>query len=835
MGPPTSELVFVVQHPRGRFANLVSALGELWGGELPPMKSVDAVFDATRNRVLICAHYDPRSLTEGVRTRIHILARTAGVVVLDGAALDESDRRALVDDGEHRVDGQPALAIALWNLARLMGGEEVWAGEPEPPPPLKARSITANEVADRGGVYSVRKRPVGLVPPEDGTRTPTAGAVPSRPPGEEVPKLAGGTQRGLGEKARTAAGSTAPAGNPAARTMNGFGRTRHAAGSTAPENVDSSDSTQHMLAKGSSSRTSTLRDVVAPHAIGSRPASASQSGLSHQPPSQPPPEEQAQARPGSASSSGLTHPRPSGASSSGLSHAKPASASQSGLTHPKPASASQSGLTHPRPANASSSGLTHPRPANASSSGLSHPPPRAAQTITPADPLPVSTRRPTSSPTKPPAVHGRAAEDGTSPRIELDPLRTTSADDELAVGTQRRPQRITAPRVAPPPSELTPPPALVAPGPIERSAQGSPPDGLVISRTSTDDRIESGPITHADPIARAGTHAGTDPYMPALQHRGDSASIDVRYLRSGRWAPARLRALSLKGAYLITAAFPRVGDHVHIALGLGDLGALVRGAVFHVTTAADIASTGTSGFAVRFDLDEAARAQLSVLLHRARARGVTITPPPPRGSVRLPVQWPVKLGTARGAVKGDALDVSRGGMFVHAVRALDVDAPVSFSAVLDDGGSPVSGRARVVREINETDAARRGLRPGFGLSIQEMGDTDVERWNLFLTRVQRRSEHRILVGASPSRLPELTAGLAGAGYAVIGGTDAGTLVQLSDAESRPPDVAVIDATLFEGTEPNWLETLFSARKVPCVTLRGDARRARVVVDRLLAV
>jgi hypothetical protein len=140
-----------------------------------------------------------------------------------------------------------------------------------------------------------------------------------------------------------------------------------------------------------------------------------------------------------------------------------------------------------------------------------------------------------------------------------------------------------------------------------------------------------------------------------------------------------------------------------------------------------------------------------------------------------------------------------------------------------------------VREINESDAARRGLRPGFGLAIQEMGDDDIQRWNLFLGRVQRRSEHRILVGASAARLPELTSGLAGAGYAVIGGTDAGTLVQLSDAEARPPDVAVIDATLFEGSEPNWLETLFSARKVPCITLRGDARRARVVVDRLLAV
>jgi len=701
---PTSELVFVLTRPRGRFAEVVSALGDLWSGELPSMERVDATFDATRNRVLISAHYDSRALTDGVRTRIQILARDAGVVVLDGAALDDDDRRALVAEGEHRVDNQPALAIALWNLARLMGGEEVWAGQPEPLPPLEPRTITASQIAERGSEYGVRPaRPVGLVPP-----APPAPSTRQRPP----------TPRGLGP--------SSPLPGPAHVT--GV-PPRPPTGTRAPV-----------------SRTTT----------GLRSAAQARTTTATRPP--------VPARTGTGNSS-----------------------------------ADMRDLGHERFAAGSSAR--------------------------------VSTRR---NPGGPPSEvgsrateqAGRSIEDGTAPKIELDAPRPPSPPD-----APPRRERVTPARFAEPRS-MMPAPALVAPGPIERMASGTLP---VVSRAGTDDRIDSGPVTVADPVARGKTEPSTEPYMPSLQSRHEASSIDVRYLRSGRWAPARLRALSLKGAYLITAAFPRVGDHVHIALGLGDLGALVRGVVFHVTTAADIASTGTSGFAVRFDLDDAARAQLSTLLHRARARGVTITPPPPRGSVRLPVQWPVKLATQRGAVKGDALDVSRGGMFVHAMRALDLEQPVSFSAVLDDGSAPISGRARVVREINEADAARRGLRPGFGLSIQEMGDADIERWNQFLARVQRRGEHRILVGASPARLAEVTAGLTGAGYAVVGGTDPGTLVQLSDAESRPPDVAVIDATLLEGSEPNWLETLFSARKVPCVTLRGDARRARVVVDRLLAV
>jgi hypothetical protein len=94
----------------------------------------------------------------------------------------------------------------------------------------------------------------------------------------------------------------------------------------------------------------------------------------------------------------------------------------------------------------------------------------------------------------------------------------------------------------------------------------------------------------------------------------------------------------------------------------------------------------------------------------------------------------------------------------------------------------------------------------------------------------------VLIGASPQRLGELQAALAACGYAVTGGTDPGALVQLANNSPRPADAALIDAGwLQNGASASWVESLFSARNVPCVTMHGDPRRARMAVDRLLEV
>ncbi len=299
--------------------------------------------------------------------------------------------------------------------------------------------------------------------------------------------------------------------------------------------------------------------------------------------------------------------------------------------------------------------------------------------------------------------------------------------------------------------------------------------------------------------------------------------------------PLRIGALSLKGAALMSGALPRVNDHVDVALSFGSHRALVRGNVGKVSSQSEAAMTGTATFSVSFQLDDASRRQLTILLTAARAANVTIKPPPPRAARRFPVEWPIGLGTSRGVVRAEALDLSRDGMFVRPLHALEHGRQLSFSCVLDDG-EPVAGRARVVRHITEAEAKACGLTPGYGLQLVEMGDTDRERWLAFLDRIEKRAERRILIGASPTRLAELQAALAAVGYAVTGGTDPGALVQLASADTRPVDAALIDAAWLTPSMPaEWVESLFAARNVPCVTLHGDAKRARASVDRLLSV
>lgn len=325
----------------------------------------------------------------------------------------------------------------------------------------------------------------------------------------------------------------------------------------------------------------------------------------------------------------------------------------------------------------------------------------------------------------------------------------------------------------------------------------------------------------------------TDPYAPTNMKSG---MIYARYLRGGRWVPVRVGALSLKGAALLTGALPRLKDRVDVALSFGSHRALVRGIVGKVSTARESQTTGAATFSIAFDLDEQAKKQLTGLLTAARDQKVTIKPPPARATRRFPVEWPVTLGTAKGSIKASALDVSTGGMFVKPNVSLELGAAIEFSMMLDDSNAPVAGRAKVVRLIGETEAKQCGLMPGFGLGILEMTEADRMRWLGFLARIERRAEKRVLVGAEPARLAELQAGLAGCGYVVVGGADPGVLVQLANSDARPADAVLIDAGWLQNeASATLVESLFSARNVPCVTMNGEVRRARQAIDRLLEV
>lgn len=395
--------------------------------------------------------------------------------------------------------------------------------------------------------------------------------------------------------------------------------------------------------------------------------------------------------------------------------------------------------------------------------------------------------------------------------------------------------------------EASPPPTRVVTGHVVRNQHRAPtvqmtPEEIERHASETAADIAPGESLRM-PTARMDADVATDrmpttpPPIPSREAPAQpqpSNVIYARYLRSGRWVPIRVGALSLKGASMMAGALPRINDHVDVALSFAGHRALVRGSVGKVSSMEEALVSGASSFNVNFQLDDASRRQLTALLTAARAAKITIKPAPPRTARRFPVDWAFGLQTNKGIVKSEALDVSRDGMFVHPQHALSLGSIVTFSTVLDDGGAPVAGRARVVRHITESDARSCGLAAGYGLYISEMGDDDRTRWIAFVGRIERRSERRILIGAAPQRLQELQADLAAVGYAVTGATDPGALVQLASADVRPVDAALLDAGwLTPQTSPEWVESLFAARNVPCLQLHGDARRARAVVDQLL--
>jgi len=388
----------------------------------------------------------------------------------------------------------------------------------------------------------------------------------------------------------------------------------------------------------------------------------------------------------------------------------------------------------------------------------------------------------------------------------------------------------------------------------ERAPQAGKPPPIPVSAKGTRDNLDkvafealrshSSPGTsralvprNDDSDGRANTAPMGVATLNALSARSKTAGmIYVRYLRGGRWVSARVGALSLKGAALLTGALPRLHDRVELELLFGTIRSRVKGTVGKVSTMREAQQSGASTFTVSFQLDAASKKSLTELLMAARDAKIVIKPPPPRATRRFPVELRLVPGTTRGALKAVALDVSTGGMFVKPDVALQVDSTVSFSVTLDDGSSPISGGARVVRAIGDAEARECGLEAGFGLELCQMSEADRMRWLGFLARIERRAEKRVIVGAEPSRLAELQAHLESLGYTVVGGTDPGTLVQLANAEARPADAVLIDAGWLQNEASTAIvEKLMSPRNVPCVTMNGQVPRARQAIDRLLDV
>jgi len=93
----------------------------------------------------------------------------------------------------------------------------------------------------------------------------------------------------------------------------------------------------------------------------------------------------------------------------------------------------------------------------------------------------------------------------------------------------------------------------------------------------------------------------------------------------------------------------------------------------------------------------------------------------------------------------------------------------------------------------------------------------------------------VLIGASPARLAVLQSGLAAAGYVVTGSPEPRALARLASTEARPVDAALIDAGWLATARATQVDQLLLAHRIPSLRVHGDAKRARIEVDRLLAV
>ena len=420
-------------------------------------------------------------------------------------------------------------------------------------------------------------------------------------------------------------------------------------------------------------------------------------------------------------------------------------------------------------------------------------------------------------------------------RLPTLPLPDDTPTPSLPPGRgARAPRPPSAPRIdpGPPPLPLPPPPA--AP-----TVHDLRPDPAGRTRPRT-----GGRRLGSDPPLRAPTQP------PSLPLRTGPAGeppppppIVVRFRRGDQWTLGRLRALSLNGASVATGAPPRLHDDVHVALSLGQHGAVVLGTVVHAVGvgAGSAGEVSAAGFNVAFSqVGGPARQQLADLLQTARSLGVVLEPPPPRRDVRYPVRWPVHLVTPAQQVQVlSATDVSRRGMFIATLEQFPEGAmPFEFYLPLEDGGMPIHGRARIARRVPWKLAHERGLISGFGAEITLLsGIADQQRYGGFVERVKRRVGRRLVVGAGAARADDLVAGLTAAGYTVSGTSDPSVLLQAAECDARAPDAALIDTSLrLDGPTAQRLQEVLAHREVPWVTISGDgADRVRAVVDGLLAV
>ena len=224
--------------------------------------------------------------------------------------------------------------------------------------------------------------------------------------------------------------------------------------------------------------------------------------------------------------------------------------------------------------------------------------------------------------------------------------------------------------------------------------------------------------------------------------------IYARYLRSGRWVPVRVGALSLKGAALLAgrAAAAR-GSASTSRSRTASHRALVRGAVGKVSTLGEARATGAATFSRRRSIStRPSRRQLDRAAHRGARRERHDQAAAATRDAAVPGRVAGRARHDARRDQGRARSTSRrGGMFVRP------NVPLELGSTLEllDRARRRRRADRRSREGRPPDQRRgearaAGSLPGFGLGIVDMAEADRMRWLAFLARIERRAEKRVL-------------------------------------------------------------------------------------------
>jgi hypothetical protein len=90
-------------------------------------------------------------------------------------------------------------------------------------------------------------------------------------------------------------------------------------------------------------------------------------------------------------------------------------------------------------------------------------------------------------------------------------------------------------------------------------------------------------------------------------------------------------------------------------------------------------------------------------------------------------------------------------------------------------------------------AKARGVALGYGLELGGFSSSDEARFRMFVARVGKRADRKVMVGAEQIRASELCQQLVAAGYVASGVDNPKEIVRRS--LSAPPDLVLVDPSL----------------------------------------